>query len=108
MGHTVNPISNRLRINLFWNSSWCSYNNINYKYLLLADLKFYKFVCFLARRKILIKLGIVLGNWILLCHNSKCILLINYLPLKSKIKNRIHWRLVKQFRRTVKKYMIIN
>jgi len=40
MGHTVNPVSNRLRINAFWKSVWCTYTTFNYKYLLLGDLSF--------------------------------------------------------------------
>ena len=47
MGHTINPISNRLKINQYWKSNWCSYTNYNYKYLLFADFYFFKFVFFL-------------------------------------------------------------
>ena len=43
MGLTVNPISNRLNISIFWKSKWCTYSNYNYKYLVLSDLIFLLF-----------------------------------------------------------------
>ena len=63
MGHTVNPVSNRLRINFFWKSIWCTYTNFNYKYLLFADFYFFKFVSWFINMKTFDKLNMVLSFW---------------------------------------------
>ena len=103
MGHTVNPVSNRLRINFFWKSIWCTYTNFNYKYLLLGDLKFYQFILLLMKSPFFKKSFIVLADWSLLYHNTRCILFINYFPLTYRFFNIVKRRLKRKFYRIDKK-----
>ena len=70
MGHTINPISNRLKINQYWKSNWCSYTNYNYKYLLFADFYFFKFVSWFISMKTFDKLNMVLSFWSLTYSNN--------------------------------------
>lgn len=84
MGHTINPISNRLRINTFWKSIWCSYTKINYRYLVLNDLNIYNFINWFIKTKFFKQAVFTIANWSLLFNDNKCIIIINYYPLKKK------------------------
>ena len=46
----VNPISFRLSISTFWNSTWNIYNKVNYKYLFYSDLVFFEYFMFFFRK----------------------------------------------------------
>ena len=46
----VNPISFRLSVSFFWNSTWSLYKNNNYKYLFSSDLVFFEFFMFFFRK----------------------------------------------------------
>lgn len=48
----VNPISFRLSVSFFWNSTWSLYKNNNYKYLFSSDLVFFEFFMFFFRKTI--------------------------------------------------------
>ncbi len=52
----VNPISFRLSISIFWNSTWSLYKNYNYKYLFYSDLVFFEFFMFFFKKTINFKL----------------------------------------------------
>ena len=71
MGHTVNPISNRLGVSIFWKSKWCTYTDYNYKYLVLTDLVFYKFLFLLERSFLIKRLRIIIESWSLYYHNTR-------------------------------------
>jgi len=102
MGHTINPVSNRLRINSFWKSIWCSYTMINYKYLILADLKFYQLILFLMKSSFFKKSFVVFANWSLLYHNSKCTLFINYYCLTWRFFSKLMKKVSRKFKFLVK------
>jgi len=46
----VNPVSFRLSISIFWNSTWSLYKNYNYKYLFYSDLVFFEFFMFFFKK----------------------------------------------------------
>ena len=48
----VNPVSFRLSVSFFWNSTWSLYKNNNYKYLFSSDLVFFEFFMFFFRKTI--------------------------------------------------------
>ena len=52
----VNPISFRLSISIFWNSTWSLYKNYNYKYLFYSDLVFFEFFMFFFKKTMNFKL----------------------------------------------------
>lgn len=101
MGHTINPVSNRLKINIFWKSVWSSYTMYNYKYLVLSDLKSYKLISNLMKSKFLKKSFVVLAEWSLLFNNKCFIVFINYFSLVGRFFNKIKRKflLLKKFKR---------
>lgn len=84
MGLTVNPISNRLNISIFWKSKWCTYSNYNYKYLVLSDLIFFKFLSILEKSIILKKLSFIIEGWYILYHNAKFFFFFKYRSFYKK------------------------
>lgn len=46
----VNPVSFRLSVSVFWNSTWNLYRKGNYKYLFYSDLVFFEFFMFFFRK----------------------------------------------------------
>ena len=46
----INPVSFRLSISIFWNSTWSIYKNYNYKYLFYSDLVFFEFFMFFFKK----------------------------------------------------------
>jgi hypothetical protein len=89
MGHTINPISNRLKINQYWKSNWCSYTNYNYKYLLFADFYFLKFISWFINMKTFDKLNIVLSFWSIAYTNNSFFFSFHFYRLLDQNKNNI-------------------
>jgi hypothetical protein len=131
MGHTINPISNRLNISIFWKSKWCTYTNYNYKYLVLTDLVFFKFLFFLERSFIIKKLRMIIQGWSLYYHNNRFFFFFKYRQVafffrdrnrlkhfkirqkfsqfqRQKYKNKIRNSFFKRFIRDQQRYIRIN
>ena len=51
----INPISFRLSTSIFWNSTWSTYKNYNYKYLFYSDLVFFEFFMFFFKKTLSLK-----------------------------------------------------
>lgn len=57
MGNLTNPVSLRLRLNVYWNSLWVSYIDNNYSFLLSSDFLLYSYIRWFTYRKIFLTVG---------------------------------------------------
>lgn len=57
MGNLTNPVSLRLRLNIYWNSLWVSYIDNNYSFLLSSDFLLYSYIRWFTYRKIFLTFG---------------------------------------------------
>lgn len=57
MGNLTNPVSLRIKSNLYWNSTWISYIHSNYSYLLSTDYLLYSYLNWFISRKIFSNFG---------------------------------------------------
>jgi len=63
MGHLINPSSNRLSLNLYWNSNWSVSSSSNYIYLYKKDyLLFYYLDWFISKSKF-IRLNFLISHY---------------------------------------------
>ncbi len=63
MGHLINPISNRLSINTFWNSNWSLVNTFNYVNLFKKDYILFEFLDFFLKKSKYGKFNLLLSHY---------------------------------------------
>ena len=63
MGHLINPISNRLSINSFWNSNWALINNFNYINVFKQDYLLFKFLDWFTKKSKFGKFNIIISHY---------------------------------------------
>lgn len=63
MGHLINPISNRLSINTFWNSNWVLVNNFNYINLFKKDYLLFQFLNWFTKKSKFGKFNIIISHY---------------------------------------------
>ena len=63
MGHLINPISNRLSINTFWNSNWSLVNNFNYVNLFKKDYILFEFLNWFLKKSKYGKFNLLLSHY---------------------------------------------
>lgn len=63
MGHLINPISNRLSINTFWNSNWALTNNFNYVNVFKRDYVLFQFLNWFIRKAKFGKFNIIISHY---------------------------------------------
>lgn len=63
MGHLINPISNRLSVNIFWNSNWALTNNFNYVNVFKRDYILFQFLNWFIRKAKFGKFNIIISHY---------------------------------------------
>ena len=63
MGHLINPISNRLSINSFWNSNWSLVNNFNYVNVFKKDYILFQFLNWFTKKSKFGKFNIIISHY---------------------------------------------
>lgn len=63
MGHLINPLSNRLSINSFWNSNWSLVNTFNYVNLFKKDFILFQFLNWFTRKPKFGKFNIIISHY---------------------------------------------
>ncbi len=63
MGHLINPISNRLSINTFWNSNWSLINNFNYVNVFKKDYILFQFLNWFTKKSKFGKFNIIISHY---------------------------------------------
>lgn len=63
MGHLINPISNRLALNSFWNSNWALVNNFNYINLFKQDYLLFQFLNWFVKKSKFGKFNIIISHY---------------------------------------------
>jgi len=63
MGHLINPISNRLAVNSFWNSNWALVNNFNYINLFKQDYLLFQFLNWFVKKSKFGKFNIIISHY---------------------------------------------
>ena len=63
MGHLINPISNRLSINTFWNSNWSLVNNFNYVNVFKKDYILFQFLNWFTKKSKFGKFNIIISHY---------------------------------------------
>lgn len=63
MGHLINPISNRLSLNSFWNSNWVLINNFNYVNVFKQDYLLYQFLNWFTKKSKFGKFNIIISHY---------------------------------------------
>ena len=63
MGHLINPISNRLSINSFWNSNWVLVNNFNYINVFKQDYLLFQFLNWFTKKSKFGKFNIIISHY---------------------------------------------
>ncbi len=63
MGHLINPISNRLSINAFWNSTWVLINNFNFINMFKKDYILFQFLNFFLRKSRYSRFNVLVSHY---------------------------------------------
>ncbi len=63
MGHLINPLSNRLSINSFWNSNWSLTNTFNYNNIFKQDFILFQFLNWFSRKAKFGKFNIIISHY---------------------------------------------
>lgn len=63
MGHLINPISNRLALNSFWNSNWALNNNFNYINVFKQDYILFQFLDWFVKKSKFGKFNIIISHY---------------------------------------------
>lgn len=63
MGHLINPITNRLSINTFWNSNWSLVNNFNYVNVFKKDYILFQFLNWFTKKSKFGKFNIIISHY---------------------------------------------
>jgi len=63
MGHLINPISNRLSINTFWNSNWALTNTFNYINIFKKDYILFQFLNWFTKKSKFGKFNIIISHY---------------------------------------------
>ena len=63
MGHLINPISNRLGLNSFWNSNWALINNFNYINVFKQDYLLFYFLDWFTKKSKFGKFNIIISHY---------------------------------------------
>ena len=63
MGHLINPVSNRLSINTFWNSNWSLINNFNYVNVFKKDYVLFQFLNWFTKKSKFGKFNIIISHY---------------------------------------------
>jgi Ribosomal protein S3, C-terminal domain len=93
MGNLVNPTVLRLKNNIYWNSSWVSYININYSYLLSYDYFLFFYINWFIKQLILKKINwiFLISHYKILRYNNNIIIIFFYKDYKIKKFLRFFW-----------------
>lgn len=87
MGHLINPISLRLSVNVFWNSSWVTFNNFNYNNLFKRDYLLFSFLNWFINKSKFLKFNILISHYkIYRVHNSVYVNLYYYASALENVK----------------------
>jgi hypothetical protein len=104
MGHIVNPISFRLGVNRTWNSTWSTFNFINYSYLIQRDLFIYNFLKMFFNKLCFVKYGFMYSHSKIINLTGNNFNIINYIYIqklfnfnKSFLKNKKRLKLLNKF-----------
>lgn len=63
MGHLINPITNRLSINTFWNSTWSLINNFNYINVFKKDYILFQFLNWFTKKSKFGKFNVIISHY---------------------------------------------
>jgi hypothetical protein len=63
MGHLINPITNRLSINTFWNSTWSLVNNFNYINVFKKDYILFQFLNWFTKKSKFGKFNVIISHY---------------------------------------------
>ncbi len=63
MGHLVNPVSLRLSVNSFWNSTWSLVNSFNYANLFKKDYTLFQFLNWFIKKSKFGKFNIIISHY---------------------------------------------
>ena len=78
MGHTINPISQRLTHSFFWNSNWALFNKFNYINLFKKDYILYKYLNWIMKQKTFELQNYILSHYKIYRINNKIYLNLFY------------------------------
>lgn len=63
MGHLINPISNRIAINSYWNSNWALNNTFNYINVFKQDFLLFQFLDWFTKKSKFGKFNIIISHY---------------------------------------------
>ena len=63
MGHLINPITNRLSINILWNSNWSLINNFNYNNIFKKDYILFQFLTWFTKKSKFGRFNIIISHY---------------------------------------------
>lgn len=71
MGHTINPISQRLSLSFYWNSNWSILNKFNYINLFKKDYILFKYLDWLIKKKFFESCNFIISHYKIYRINNK-------------------------------------
>jgi hypothetical protein len=63
MGHLINPISNRIAVNSYWNSNWALNNTFNYINVFKQDFLLFQFLDWFTKKSKFGKFNIIISHY---------------------------------------------
>lgn len=101
MGHLINPVSTRLSINSFWNSSWSLSNNFNYVNLFKKDYTLFHFLNWFIKRSRFLKSNVIISHYKI--YRLKDNIFINFYYYSAALEERNYKVQMWLFRKLIKK-----
>lgn len=101
MGHLINPVSSRLSINSFWNSTWGITNNFNYITLFKKDYILFHFLNWFIKRSRFLKSNIIISHYKIFRLNNN--VFVNFYYYSAALEERNYKVQMWLFRKLLKK-----
>ena len=93
MGHLINPISNRLALNSFWNSNWASNNNSNYVHVFKQDYLLFQFLDWFIKKSKFGRFNIIISHYKIYRLNNK--VYINFYYYNAGLEEKTYHHQIK-------------
>ena len=87
MGHLINPISIRLSVNSFWNSSWSNFNNFNYVNLYKNDFILFFYLNWFINKSKFLKSDILVSHYKVYKVSNKVYINLYYYDVSFETKD---------------------
>ena len=93
MGHLINPISNRLALNSFWNSNWASNTNSNYVHVFKQDYLLFQFLDWFIKKSKFGRFNIIISHYKIYRLNNK--VYINFYYYNAGLEEKTYHHQIK-------------